>query len=69
MIKNPPASAGDTGSIPDPGRCHMPWNNRAQTPQLLSLCTLEPVLGEATREAAETRKSPHTATKTLCSQN
>ena len=25
--KNPPASAGDTGLIPGPGRCHMPWGN------------------------------------------
>ena len=25
--KNPRASAGDTGSIPDLGRSHMSWNN------------------------------------------
>ena len=25
--KNPPASAGDTGSIPGPGRCHAPRSN------------------------------------------
>ena len=25
MVKNPPASVGDMGSIPDPGRFHMPW--------------------------------------------
>ena len=25
--KNPPADAGDTGSIPDPGRSHMPRSN------------------------------------------
>ena len=24
--KNPPASAGDMGSIPGAGRFHMPWN-------------------------------------------
>ena len=24
MVKNPPANAGDTGSIPNPGRLHMP---------------------------------------------
>ena len=24
VVKNLPASAGDTGSIPDPGRSHMP---------------------------------------------
>ena len=25
--KSPPAHAGDTGSIPGPGRSHMPWSN------------------------------------------
>ena len=25
MVKNPSASAGDAGSIPGPGRSHMPW--------------------------------------------
>ena len=24
-VRNPPASADDTGSIPDPGRSHMPY--------------------------------------------
>ena len=39
MIKNPPASAGDTGSIPGPGRSHM-------TMEQLSQCatTTEPAL-------------------------
>ena len=27
VVKNPPANAGDRGSIPDPGRSHMPWSN------------------------------------------
>ena len=27
VVKNPPASAGDTGSIPGLGRFHMPWSN------------------------------------------
>jgi len=27
VVKNPPANVGDTGSIPGPGRCHMPWSN------------------------------------------
>ena len=26
-IKNPTANAGDTGSVPDLGRSHMPWCN------------------------------------------
>ena len=39
MIESPPANAGDTGQIPDPGRPHMLWSN-------LSPCatTTEPVL-------------------------
>ena len=27
LVKNMPANAGDTGSIPDHGRFHMLWNN------------------------------------------
>ena len=27
MVKNPSANAGDTGSIPGPGRSHMPQSN------------------------------------------
>ena len=27
VVKNPPASAGDTGSIPGPGRSHMSRSN------------------------------------------
>ena len=27
MVKNPPAKAGDTGSVPGPGRFHMPLSN------------------------------------------
>ena len=27
LVKNPPANAGDTGSIPGPGRSHMPQSN------------------------------------------
>ena len=54
--KNLPANAGDMGSIPGLRRCHMPENNSAHAPQLLSpwarTCTpqlqkstcLEPVL-------------------------
>ena len=34
--KNPPANAGDTGSIPGLGRFHMPWTNEACAPQLRS---------------------------------
>ena len=27
VVENPPANAGDTGSIPGPGRSHIPWSN------------------------------------------
>ena len=39
VVKNPPANAGDTGSIPGPERSHMPQSNQARVPQLLSLCS------------------------------
>ena len=37
VVKNPPADAGDTGSIPGPGRSHMPWNNETCGSQLSTL--------------------------------
>ena len=35
VVKNPPADAGDMGSIPGPGRFHMPRGNQVCVPQLL----------------------------------
>ena len=35
VVKNPPASAGATGSIPDLGRSYMLWSNYACVPKLL----------------------------------
>ena len=50
-----PANAGDTGSIPDPGRFHMPWSNEVHMPQLLSphsrACALH-------KRSTTTRRSP-----------
>ena len=60
MVKNPPANAGDTGSIPGLGRSHMPWSNWAHEPQLLSLRVWN--LCSATREAAIVR-GPRTTMK------
>ena len=37
VVKNLPANARDTGSIPGLGRAHMPRSNSARAPQLLSL--------------------------------
>ena len=39
VVKNPPANAGDTGSVPGPGGSYMPQSNQAHVPQLLSLCS------------------------------
>ena len=39
VVKNLPANTGDTGSIPDPGRCHMPRGNDVCVPQPLGLCS------------------------------
>ena len=36
VVKNPLASAGDMGLIPDLGRSPMPWGEQAHTLQLLS---------------------------------
>ena len=33
-----PANAEDVGSIPDPGRSHVPRGSQVHVPQLLSLC-------------------------------
>ena len=37
VVKNLPASAGDTGSIPGLGRFHTPRSNQVHMPQPLSL--------------------------------
>ena len=82
MVKNPPANAGDTGSIPGPGRSHMPRSNRAHAPQLLKTARLEPMLRNKRSHCSEkptlcneeqpplvaTRESPRAATKTQRSQ-
>ena len=44
VVKNSPAKAGVTGSIPGQGRFYMPQDDKAQAPQLLSSHALEPVL-------------------------
>ena len=57
--KNPPANAGDMGSIPGMGRSHMARSNGAHELQLLRLCAAK---GEATaREgcAPQQKSRPH----------
>ena len=60
VVENLPANAGDTDSSPGLVRSHMPRNNWAREPQLLSLCVWS--LCSATREAAIVR-GPRTAMK------
>ena len=60
VVENLPANAGDMGLSPRLGRSHMPWNNWAREPQLLSLRVWS--LCPATREAATVR-GPRTAMK------
>ena len=38
VVKNPPSSGGDGGSIPGPGRAPVLQNSSARVPWLLSLC-------------------------------
>ena len=69
MLKNLPANAGDTDSIPGLGRSHMPRSNWARVPQLLSLCSgaWEPQLPKHVacnkrshcNEKSTTREEPH----------
>ena len=44
VVKNLPANAGDTGSIPCSGRSHLPQGNSAHAPQLRKPQYLKPVL-------------------------
>ena len=72
MVKNPPASVGDMGSIPNSRRFYIPQSNQVQVSQLLSVHSkpLELQLWKPTcprdfaptREATEMR-SPYTATR------
>ena len=65
VVKKPPANAGDTGSIPDLGRPHVPWSNYVRA-QLLQPKSLEPVLpsqsshqrGKFSTEASEQPPRP-----------
>ena len=57
VVKNLPANAGDTGSIPGPERSHMLCNNQDHAPQLLSLCF---------RARESKLLSPRTATTEAC---
>ena len=42
VVQNLPANTGDSVSIPDLGRSHMPWSNQAHAAQNYLPCALEP---------------------------
>ena len=41
VVKNPPANAGDMGSIPGLGRCHIPWGKRSRHSEKPAYCHKE----------------------------
>ena len=64
--RNPPANAGNMGSIPGLGWSHMPQSNEAHEPQLLSqragahaLHQEEPLQREARAAKAESSPTQH----------
>ena len=54
LVKNPPASAGDKGSILDPGRSHMPQATKSECYNYWA-CALEPRLLKPTCPRARTQ--------------
>ena len=58
VVKSLPANAGDLGSLPGPGRYHMPWATKPVSHSYCSPGTLCSAIREAT-----TMKSLSTATK------
>ena len=60
VVKNPPATARDMGSIPGLGRSHMPWRNEARAPQLWCLrsTACEPQLLSMHATTTEARVRP-----------
>ena len=57
-VRNPPANAGDRGSIPGPGRFYMPQGDRAHLPRLLKPTCLEPMPRNKKPPLTATRESP-----------
>ena len=65
MVKNPPASAGDVGSISGLGRSHMPQSNKAREPQLLSPCATPTEARSPRARAPQQEKPPQWEALTL----
>ena len=64
MVKNPPANAGDIGSISRPGKFHMYPSNKARVLQLLSLCvaSTEALTPRTQAREATAVRNPYTVT-------
>ena len=57
VVEDPPANAGDVGSIPGLERSRMLWSNEARAPQLKSLCSRARALRQD-KPCTSTRESP-----------
>ena len=68
MVKNPPANAEEMGSVPGPGRSHLPGGNWARVPQLQSPRSRAGAWEQERSSQWEARapqiEKAHTATKT-----
>ena len=59
VVKNLSANSGHTGSIPGPGRLHMPRGSKAHMPQLLKSAHVEPVFHNRRSQPKAMKSSPH----------
>ena len=65
VVKNPPANAEDTGSIPGPRRSYIPEGNSAGKPQSLKPPTPRAPAPQEKPPLAAARESLHTAQQRL----
>ena len=65
VVRNPPANAGDTGSIPGPGRSHILRGGQARTPQHWAHA-LQLLKSTRSRACVLQPLSPHAATTEGC---
>ena len=68
VVKNPPAHAGETGSISGLGRSHMPQGQKTHAPQLLSPSRAATTEAHCAPELVARKRnhhdrSPHTVTR------
>ena len=58
VVKNPPSSAEDMGSVLGLGRSHLPQSSQAHAPQLLSPCSATREVTTMRSLCASTRERP-----------